>query len=168
MKTKFIIFRVALIVFILIYILAVLFYLLITFTGGKNIPEVLLRTTWISETIHTNFYVYFCIDILKDVLIIYTLTQILKIADRFMNASYFTPKIIQLLQFSGYVFIGAAIIGIFNSLFYNYLFSEHIMERMLLPIMFYFMVLIIGLGLLAAEETYNKGLLLKRENELTI
>ena len=168
MKTKLNIFRIALVTFIVLYILALGFYVLATFTGGKTIPEVLVRTTVVSHKLDTNFYVYFCIDILKDVLLVYTLIQLLKISENFTTSNFFTPKTITLLKVIGLGFIGVSIIGFFNSILFHYAFSNQIIERLIFPTLFHFMTLIIGLGVLVIEETYNKGFVLKTENELTI
>ena len=168
MKIKLNLFRISLIAFILLYILGIAFYILISVTGGKNIPEELFRTTWLSDSVLTNFYFYFCIDIVKGILFIYTLIQLLKTADLFIKASYFTSKIIKLIRFIGFAFIIIAIIGFLNSYFYHYAFSEHLIERMLASIVLHFIMFITGLGFLVVEETYKKGLFLKQENDLTI
>ncbi|MFD2822680.1 DUF2975 domain-containing protein [Lacinutrix iliipiscaria] len=46
--------------------------------------------------------------------------------------------------------------------------GEHIVESMLLPFFYHFMVLIVGLGILVIEELQKRALHIKTENELTI
>lgn len=168
MKTKLKIFKAALITFILIYLTGIVLYFVITFTGGKTIPNSIFRGTWLSEFISPNFYLYFSVDVIKDVFLVFALIQLLRVTDLFIKAEYFTPKTIRLLRFSGRALVIIAIIGFLNSLFYNFVFSKHIFERMVFPTMYHFMTFLLGFGLLIIEETYNKGLLLKTENELTI
>ncbi len=168
MRTKLLTFRMLLVTFVILYILALLFYILITFTGSHTIPKELFRTSFFGTSIKTGFYSYFSVTTAIDLLLIYALIQLLRITDYFKEHYFFTPKIIALLKSAGKNFIIIAIVGFFASIFYHYSFSEHIIESMLLPFFYHFMVLIIGFGILVIEEIQKHALQLKNENELTI
>ena len=168
MKIKLNMFRAMLIVFITIYILALLFYILVTFTGAHAIPKELLRISVLGDSIKTNFYSYFVLTTIIDILLIYALIQLLRIGDYFKNRYFFTSKIIDCLKLAGKYFVIVAVVGFLASVFYHYCFSEHFIESMLLPFFYHFMVLIIGIGLLVIEEIQKRALLIKKENDLTI
>ncbi|WP_299520793.1 DUF2975 domain-containing protein [Winogradskyella sp.] len=168
MKTKLNIFRIALVLFAIVYMLLVLFYIIATFTGGHTVPREVIRASFLGNHLAINFYSYFMLDVIKDGLMIYALIVLLKVTDQFIKERYFTPKIINLMRIAGLLFIGVAFLGILISIFYHTTFSEHVIESLLLPGMIHFMTLIIGLGLLVIEETYHKGFIIKTENDLTI
>lgn len=168
MKTKLAAFRILLILFVILYIFALLFYLLITFTGEHTVPKELHRISVFGNTIKPRFYSYLVVSTILDVLLIYSLAQVLKITDYFKIHTYFTPKVIDLLKATGKSFVLIAIIGFLASTFFHYSFSENFIESMLLPFFYHFMILIIGFGFLVIEELQKHALLIKDENDLTI
>ncbi len=168
MRTKLNIFRLVLIAFIIAYVLALLVYVLITFTSKHTIPGELIRVSIFGSSIAITFYSYFIMTIIVDILLVYSLIQLLKISDYLKNDLFFTPTIIKRLKTTGNYFVVIAIVGFFASIFYHYSFSENFSERMLLPLFYHFMVLIIGLGVLVIEEIQKRALMLKTENDLTI
>ncbi len=161
-------FRIMLIIFITIYTLALLFFVLITFTGAHTVPKELFRVSILGDSIKGSFYCYFGVTTAIDILLIYTLTQLLKVGDYFKNRLFFSSRILSLLKTTGKYFVIISIVGLLASLFYHYSFSEHIIESMLLPFFYHFMILIIGLGLLVIEEIQKRAVLIKQENDLTI
>lgn len=168
MNIKLNIFKVVLSVFIFLYVLALLFYILITFTGGHTIPKELFRFSFFGTSIKPYFFSYFLITVIIDLLLVYSLIQLLKITDYIKNNFLFTLKIISLLKVVGKCFVIIGVIGFLASLFYHYCFSENFLERMLLPFFYHFMVFIIGLGILIIEEIQKRAFLIKSENDLTI
>ena len=168
MKTKLTAFRILLIIFIVCNIFALVSYILITFTGGHTIPKELFRVSVFGESIKSGFYGYLVATVIINSLLIYALVLLLKVTDYFKSNFFFTAKIILLLKTAGKHFIGIAIIGFLASIFYHYSFSEHVIESMLLPFFYHFMILIAGLGILVVEDIQTRALVLKNENELTI
>ena len=167
-KTKLITLRVLLIILILCYIFALLFYFLITFTGGHTVPKELFRSSVFGVSIESGFYIYLIVTTVANILLIYALVLLLKVTDYFKNNFFFSDSIILLLKSAGKSFIGIAVIGFLASVFYHYSFSEHFIESMLFPFFYHFMILIVGLGILVVEDIQTRALIIKTENELTI
>ena len=168
MKTSIKTFRFILLVFICFYSLAVVYFAFASFSGQYFIPEKLYRTSFFGDLIKPNFYAYYTLNLLTDIFLIYSLLQLLKITDFFKEQNYFTPKIIRLLKSSGRNFIATALIGVLGTILYNYMFTEHPLERMFMPFIHHFMILILGLGILVIEEIQKRALHIKSENDLTI
>jgi hypothetical protein len=168
MKTKVNLFIVALSAFIIVYIFAIIFYILISFIGEHTIPIDLIRPSIFRESAEINFYGYFAVSIAIDILLVFSLIQLLKIGDHLKKSHFITEKTITCFKYSGKAFSIIAILGFINSIFYHYSFSLNFVESMLLPFFYHFMILIIGIGLLILEEIQKHSLLIKRENDLTI
>ncbi|MDO5971550.1 DUF2975 domain-containing protein [Flavivirga aquimarina] len=162
------IFQFILALFVNLYILALLFYMFITFTGGHTIPKELFRSSFFEDNIELGFYIYFIVTIIIDTLFVYSLIQLLRVVGYFKKNLLFTSKIIKLLKTVGKHFVLIAIVSFSTSIFYNYSFSENFIESMLLPFFYHFMVLIIGFGILVFEEIQRKACQIKEENDLTI